>query len=240
MTGTSNVTGRETAHLGMPWEDAYGYAQAVRAGDTVRVSGQLSRDDGGNLVGAADDGGNLVGAAPVDAAGTITGASNMEVRMRTAYANAARVLARFGATLDHVVDEVIYVLDVDAAFAVAGRVRKAAYGRVRPACASTLVGVTRLAFRSSSSRSASRPSCRRPSDGATPAPHVAAVVGGGPVLPCDEGGPTTGGDGAARPQDGLFRASRPRAGPVRLVVAGTPAAAGYPACPPQPPRKESS
>ena len=41
---------------------------------------------------------------------------------------------------------VLYVLDVDAASAVAGPVRKAAYGREDPLVANTLVGTTRLAF----------------------------------------------------------------------------------------------
>lgn len=66
--------------------------------------------------------------------------------MRQAYANAAELLNRFGASLDDVVEEVLYVLDVDAAFAVAGSVRKAAYGREDPQVASNLIGVTRLAF----------------------------------------------------------------------------------------------
>ena len=60
--------------------------------------------------------------------------------------SAAELLARFGASLDDVVEEVIYVLDVDAAFAVAGPVRKEAYGKDVPQVASTLLGVTRLAF----------------------------------------------------------------------------------------------
>ena len=47
--------------------------------------------------------------------------------MRTAYANAVKLLAKFGATLDHVVEETIYVTDVDAAFAVAGAIRKAVW-----------------------------------------------------------------------------------------------------------------
>jgi enamine deaminase RidA (YjgF/YER057c/UK114 family) len=45
-----------------------------------------------------------------------------------------------------VVEEVVYVLDVDAAMAVAGEVRKAAYRREDPQVASTILGVTRLAF----------------------------------------------------------------------------------------------
>jgi enamine deaminase RidA (YjgF/YER057c/UK114 family) len=124
------------AQLGVPWERVFGYAQAVRAGDVIYISGQLSHGEDGQLIGAA----------PVDAAGRVTDVSNMEVQMREAYANAVRVLAQFGATLDHVVAEVIYALDVDAAFAVAGTVRREAYGREMPRCASTLVGTTRLAF----------------------------------------------------------------------------------------------
>jgi hypothetical protein len=53
---------------------------------------------------------------------------------------------RSSASLDDLVDEVIYVTDMDAAFAVAGQVRKAAYRTDEPACASTIAGITRLAF----------------------------------------------------------------------------------------------
>jgi enamine deaminase RidA (YjgF/YER057c/UK114 family) len=70
----------------------------------------------------------------------------MGEQMRQTYVNAEKLLRRFGASLDDVVEEVIYVLDVDAAFKVAGPVRKAAYGRQDPQVASTLVGTTRLAF----------------------------------------------------------------------------------------------
>jgi enamine deaminase RidA (YjgF/YER057c/UK114 family) len=127
---------KQLEYFGVPWEEAYGYAQAVRIGNTIYVSGQLSHDDDGKLVGPA----------PVGASGRVTDTSNMELQMRTTYANAAKLLARFGATLDHVVQETIYVTDVDAAFAVAGLARKAAYGKEKPECASTLAGVTRLAF----------------------------------------------------------------------------------------------
>ena len=72
--------------------------------------------------------------------------STMEEQMRVTYANAAKLLARFGATLDHVVEETLYVLDVNAAFAAAGKVRKEAYATVRPQCTSHLIGVSRLAF----------------------------------------------------------------------------------------------
>jgi hypothetical protein len=61
--------------------------------------------------------------------------------MRVTYADAAKILARCKATRDHVVEETLYVLDVDTAFAVAGKVLKEAYATARH-----LIGVARLAF----------------------------------------------------------------------------------------------
>lgn len=132
----NNLRGKKLGTLGTPWERAYGYAQAVQVGDVIYVSGQLSHDDRSNLVAAA----------PLDANGHITDSGNMEEQMRTTYLNAKRLLSQFGATLDDVVEEVIYVTDMNAAFAVAGSVRKAVYGTDAPACASTIAEITRLAL----------------------------------------------------------------------------------------------
>lgn len=55
-------------------------------------------------------------------------------------------MAGLGATLDHVVEETVFVTDMAAAFAVSGKVRKAAYGTERPACASTIVEISGLAL----------------------------------------------------------------------------------------------
>jgi enamine deaminase RidA (YjgF/YER057c/UK114 family) len=103
---------KEVKGFGMPWEEEYGYAQAVKVDDTIYVSGQLSHDAEGNMVGAA----------PPD----------METQMRQTYANAKKILAKFGATLDDVVEEVLYVTDMDKAFAAGAqgslRVRKACSG----------------------------------------------------------------------------------------------------------------
>lgn len=127
---------KQSADHGVPWEEAYGYAQAVKVGNTIYISGQLSHDQHGNVVGPAK----------LDGSGKIIDSSNIELQMRMSYENAARLLQTFGASLDNVVEDVIYVTDFDAAFAVAGEVRKAAYKINRPVCASTIVGVTRLAF----------------------------------------------------------------------------------------------
>jgi enamine deaminase RidA (YjgF/YER057c/UK114 family) len=136
MEAAPTLGSKQVENFGVPWEAAYGYAQAVKVGGVIYVSGQLSHDDDGNLVAPAQ----------VAADGSILDATNMEQQMRTAYANAARLLRRFGATLENVVEETLYVVDFDAAFAVAGKVRKAMYGTDRPTCASTIIGITRLAF----------------------------------------------------------------------------------------------
>src|SRR5215469_17726928 len=113
---------KDVKEFGMPWEEQYGYAQAVKVDDTIYVSGQLSHDNQGNMVGPA----------PLDATGRILDHSNMERQMRQTYANAKKILHEFGATLDDVVEEVLYVTDMEMAFAVAGSVRREAYGSKKP------------------------------------------------------------------------------------------------------------
>lgn len=134
MTDLEGHANKEAAYFGVPWEEAYGYAQAVRSGNMLFISGQLSHDDEGNFIAPA----------PLDGSGRIVDTSNTEAQMRASYDNAAKILARFGATMDDVVEETIYAIDVDAAFAAAGPVRKAAYGTERSKVASTLAGTTRL------------------------------------------------------------------------------------------------
>ena len=77
--------------------------------------------------------------------GHILDHGNMRIQMAQSYANARKVLAQYGATLDNVVEEVLYVTDMDAAFAAAGAVRAEAYGG-RPVVASTILVTPRLAF----------------------------------------------------------------------------------------------
>jgi enamine deaminase RidA (YjgF/YER057c/UK114 family) len=127
---------RKTVRFGVPWEDVYGYPQGVQAGDAIHVSGQLAHDMDGKLVAPAR----------VDAHGVAAEFSSVEEQMRVTYANAAKVLAEFGATLDHVIQETLFVIDIPAAFAAAGKVRKEAYGSDRPPVASNIIGVKSLAF----------------------------------------------------------------------------------------------
>ena len=127
---------KEVKGFGMPWEDQFGYVQALRVDDTIYVSGQLSHDEQGNVVAPA----------PLDDSGHIRDHSNMETQMRQTYANARKILNEFGASLNNVVEEVLYVTDMDKAMAVAGPVRKEAYGSEKPQVASTILVTPRLAF----------------------------------------------------------------------------------------------
>jgi len=127
---------KDSRGFGMPWEEQYGYVQALKVDDTIYVSGQLSHDDQGNIVGAA----------PLDERGRILDHSNMETQMRQTYENAKKILSEFGATLDDVVEEVLYVTDMETAFAAAGAVRKDAYASQQPAVASTILVTPRLAL----------------------------------------------------------------------------------------------
>jgi enamine deaminase RidA (YjgF/YER057c/UK114 family) len=130
------IPSKEAEGLGMPWEDQFGYVQAVRVGDTIYVSGQLGHDDGANIVAPP----------PLGEDGTILDHSGMEAQMRQTYVNAKKILGRYGATLENVVEEVIYVTDMDAGFAAAGPVRREAYGSEKPAVASTILTTSRLAL----------------------------------------------------------------------------------------------
>ena len=58
----------------------------------------------------------MVAPAPLDDEGKITDHGNMGPQMAQTYANAKILLARYGATLDNVVEEVLYVTDMDAFF----------------------------------------------------------------------------------------------------------------------------
>lgn len=127
---------RRTASFGVPWELGYGYVQAVRVNNSIFVSGQLSHTPEGQLVAPAklgEDG------KPADF-------SEMRAQMGRAYANARLLLEELGGSLDDVVEETLFVLDVPAAFAASALVRSAAYGRKVPQVASNLIGVSSLAF----------------------------------------------------------------------------------------------
>ena len=114
---------KETKNFGMPWEKEYGYVQAVKVGDNIYVSGQVSHDDTGNIVGRGD----------------------METQMRQAYSNIRKLLAQYGATIENIVDEILFVTNMDEAFAAAVKCRQEIFSGT-PVIASTIVQIQRLAF----------------------------------------------------------------------------------------------
>ena len=100
---------------GYPFEEAYGYARAVRVGDQVFVSGTTARSP------------DLDG----DAYRQMTGA----------IATVATALAEAGAELRHVVRTVVYIRNMADAHHVA-RAHREAFGASRPA--STLIQIAAL------------------------------------------------------------------------------------------------
>jgi 2-iminobutanoate/2-iminopropanoate deaminase len=108
--------------FGMPWEEAYGFAQAVQAGDTLYISGQLSHDMDAKFVGEGD----------------------FELQVATTFANIDRVLEAHGARKDQIVETMVYVKDLRAHFDDIARLHREYFGDHRPT--STLVGVVDLAL----------------------------------------------------------------------------------------------
>jgi enamine deaminase RidA (YjgF/YER057c/UK114 family) len=69
----------------------------------------------------------------------------MEAQMRQAYLNVKKILSRYDAAMDNVVDEILLVTDMDAAMAARSKLQHEVYsGMVPPA--STIVQISRLAF----------------------------------------------------------------------------------------------
>ena len=112
---------KQIRNLGWFGEEAYGFAQAVKVGDTVYVSGQTAFLPEGGTAGVGD----------------------MQAQMRQAYVGIAQLLKAYGADMSNVVDETLYVTDMAAAASVARKVRGEAYGEVFEV-ASSLIGVQAL------------------------------------------------------------------------------------------------
>ncbi|MGW1544448.1 RidA family protein [Streptomyces sp. NPDC002309] len=106
----------------MPWESQYGYSQAVQAGDTLYVSGQVSHDSTGKFVGAGD----------------------FELQVKTTFENLDQVLEHFGASRDQIVETSVLVKDLREHFDILARLHAAYCGDHRPT--STVVGVVDLAL----------------------------------------------------------------------------------------------
>lgn len=79
-------------------EKMYGYSHAVKIGDDLKISGAVSMDNDGNLIGEGD----------------------MELQMKNCYSDLEKVLKHYGYTFDDVVVENVYTTDMAKFFEVAG------------------------------------------------------------------------------------------------------------------------
>lgn len=104
---------------GVPWEAEYGYAQGLEQDGTVWLSGQVGHNEQGVVAG------------------------DMEAQMRQAYANVHKLLTGFGLKMDDVVDEIIYVLDNEAAYAARQQLGREVYSDPMQ-IPSTMIGVRAL------------------------------------------------------------------------------------------------
>jgi enamine deaminase RidA (YjgF/YER057c/UK114 family) len=114
------MVAKQTVKFGNFMEQAYGFSQAVKVGDTIHVAGQTAFGDDG-----------------------IVGVGDMAAQMREAYAAIGRVLAQLGASHADIVDETLYVTDPMAAAMASLEVRGEVYGPEFEV-ASSLIGVQAL------------------------------------------------------------------------------------------------
>ena len=83
MADNTRPISKKSAYWGVPWEDAYGYAQAIQVVNDIYVSGQLNHDASGKLVAPA----------ALDSTGRPSDFSMMEAQMRATYDNISKLLA---------------------------------------------------------------------------------------------------------------------------------------------------
>ena len=111
---------RQNIRSNSPYEAIIGFSRAVRAGDTVYVSGTVAWGPDGVMLGIGD----------------------IYAQTKQAIANIATALAQAGASLSDVVRTRVYVTNIDL-WEEGLKAHREAFGSIRPA--STLLEVSRLA-----------------------------------------------------------------------------------------------
>ncbi|MFD0900427.1 RidA family protein [Actinomadura sediminis] len=104
----------------VPAESDFGYAQAVKSGELVHVSGQLSFDEAGEFLYAGD----------------------FAAQLEQTYANMDKVLDHYGATRNQIVSQTLYMVGLRQNAEAVAEGNLGYFGDHRPA--STVVGVTEL------------------------------------------------------------------------------------------------
>lgn len=103
-------------------EKEFGFAQAIKVGDTIFISGQLSHDGAGDFL-YPDD---------------------LDRQFQQVWANLDAVLAHYGVTRNQIVQDGVFVVDLPAHSATVAAAHLAYFGDHRPT--STTVGVEALFF----------------------------------------------------------------------------------------------
>ncbi|MER7794832.1 RidA family protein [Streptomyces sp. NPDC097640] len=106
----------------VPAESEFGYSQAIKSGDLIHVSGQLSLDKAGEFL-YADD---------------------FAAQLKQTYVNLDKVLNHYRVTRNQVVSQTLYVVNLRQNAAATAEGNLAYFGDHRPA--STVLGVTELTF----------------------------------------------------------------------------------------------
>ncbi|MFF2807006.1 RidA family protein [Streptomyces sp. NPDC058000] len=109
-------------HHNVPAESDFGYSQAIKSGDLIHVSGQLSLDEAGEFLHADD----------------------FAAQLKQTYVTMDKVLDHYGVTRNQIVSQTLYVVDLRQNAAAVARCNLAYFGDHGPA--STVVGVTELTF----------------------------------------------------------------------------------------------
>ncbi|MFD0319274.1 RidA family protein [Streptomyces flavalbus] len=116
------MTTPDVFRYGIPAESDFGYAQAIRSGDLVHVSGQVAFDEAGEFLHPGD----------------------FAAQLQQTHANMDRVLDHYGATRNQVVSQTLYLVDLRQNAEAVSQGNLKYFGDHRPA--STVLGVTELAL----------------------------------------------------------------------------------------------
>ena len=103
-------------------EREFGFAQAIKTGETIYVSGQLSHDDEGHFVGPDD----------------------FDTQIKQTFANLDKVLDHFGVTRNQVVQNTVFVVNLRKYNNAVAAAHLKYFGNHRPT--STTVGAEALFF----------------------------------------------------------------------------------------------
>ncbi|MCX4681116.1 RidA family protein [Streptomyces sp. NBC_01433] len=106
----------------VPAESEFGYAQAIKSGELIHVSGQLSLDESGEFLHTDD----------------------FAAQLKRTYANLDKILDHYGVTRNQVVSQTLYVVNLRQNAAAAAEGNLAYFGGHCPV--STVLGVTELTF----------------------------------------------------------------------------------------------